>query len=200
MNIPDNSLIQCTVEFLHWVIKVILKLLFRLKLGPYSFTKFLYYNQKDLWLAPFLQMKVFVVTSAGGSFCWNYATDTFYSNYAGANVLLLLCRFWGSVAIMLVILSATLMLVDLFVATMQVTVSVVFMLLQVSAAFTQAKVSATNMWVKIFIEIMQNYFFRSFLKKFVVQKFSGGFFPIKTNFVFLCLVNQSFLRKKNSRI
>ena len=91
MNIQYNSLIQCTVEFLHWVIQVILKL-FCLKLGPYSFTKFLYYNQKDLWLAPFLQVKVSVVNSAGGGFCWNYATDTFYSNYAGANVC---CNYAG---------------------------------------------------------------------------------------------------------
>ena len=28
-------------------------------------------------------MKVSVVNSPGGSFCWNYATDTFYGNYAG---------------------------------------------------------------------------------------------------------------------
>ena len=27
-------------------------------------------------LSPFLQVKVSVVNSAGGSFCWNYATDT----------------------------------------------------------------------------------------------------------------------------
>ena len=91
MNIQYNSLTQCTVEFLHWVIQVILKL-FCLKLGPYSFTKFLYYNQKDLWLAPFLQVKVSVVNSAGGSFCWNYGTDTSYNNYAGANVC---CNYAG---------------------------------------------------------------------------------------------------------
>ena len=111
MNIQYNSLTQCTVKFLHWVIQVILKL-FCLKLGPYSFTKFLYYNQKDLWLAPFLQVKVSVVNSAGGSFCWNYATDTFYSNYAGANVC---CNYAGFEVLlqlcMLVVLS-TLMLVD----------------------------------------------------------------------------------------
>ena len=154
MNKQYNSLTQCTVEFLHWVVQVILKL-FCLTLGPYSFTKFLHYNQKDLWLAPFLQVKNSVANSAGGSFCWNYATDTFYSNYAGVNVLLLLCRFWGSVAIMLVILSATLMLVDLFVAIMQVTVSVAIMQLEVSAAHMQVTVSAANMWVTIFIVIMQ---------------------------------------------
>ena len=47
---------------------------------------------------------------------------------------------------MLVVLSATFMLVDLFVAIMQ---------LEVSAAFMQVKVSAANIWVTIFIEIMQ---------------------------------------------
>ena len=31
---------------------------------------------------PFLQVKVSVVNSAGNSFCWNYATDTFNGNYA----------------------------------------------------------------------------------------------------------------------
>ena len=41
MNIQYNSLTQCTVGFLQQVIQVILKL-FCLKLGPYSFTKFLY--------------------------------------------------------------------------------------------------------------------------------------------------------------
>ena len=56
---------------------------------------------------------------------------------------------------MLVVLSATFMLVDLFVAIMQVTVSVAIMQLEVSAAFMQVKVSAANIWVTIFIEIMQ---------------------------------------------
>ena len=37
-------------------------------------------------MAPFLQVKVSLVNSAGGGFCWNYSTDTFYSNYAGVNV------------------------------------------------------------------------------------------------------------------
>ena len=36
---------------------------------------------KRIRLAPFLQVKVSVVNSAGSSFCWNYATDTFYGNY-----------------------------------------------------------------------------------------------------------------------
>ena len=39
-------------------------------------------------LAPFLPVKV----SAGGSFYCNYATDTFYGNYASGNVLHF-CRF-----------------------------------------------------------------------------------------------------------
>ena len=86
MNIQNNSLTQCTVEFLHWVIQVILKL-FCLKLGLYSFTQFLLISE-----SPFLQVKVSIVNSAGGSFCWNYATDTFYSNYAGTNVC---CNYAG---------------------------------------------------------------------------------------------------------
>ena len=101
MNIQFNSLTQCTVGFLYWVMQLTLKL-FCLKLGLYMFTKFLYYNWKGLWRAPFLQVKVSVFISADGSFCWNYAIDNFYSNYAGANiccnyniveVLLQLC--WG---------------------------------------------------------------------------------------------------------
>ena len=31
-------------------------------------------------------MKICLVNFAGGSFCWNYAIDTFYGNYAGDNV------------------------------------------------------------------------------------------------------------------
>ena len=96
MNIQYNSLTQCTVEFLHWVIQVILKL-FCLKLGPYSFTKFHYYNQKDLWLAPFLQVKDSVVNSASGNSCWNYVTDFFYSHYADGNV----CRNYASFEVLL---------------------------------------------------------------------------------------------------
>ena len=139
MNIQHNSLTQCSVEFLHWVIPVLLKI-FCLKLGSHShsFNKFLYYNQKDLWLAPFCKWN-FLVNSAGDSFCWNYATDTFYSNYtgAGANIhLLQLCRFWGCIAIM------------------QMTVSVAITQLEISATFTQLNVFATNILVTIFIEIM----------------------------------------------
>ena len=55
---------------------------------------------------------------------------------------------------MLVVLCATFILVDLFVAIMQVTVSAEIMQLQVSGPFLQVKVSAGNMWVTIFIEIM----------------------------------------------
>ena len=55
---------------------------------------------------------------------------------------------------MLVVPSVTL-LVDLFVAVMKVTVSVAIMQLEVSATLMPVKISATNMWVTIFIEIMQ---------------------------------------------
>ena len=33
-----------------------------------------------------MQVKVSIVNSAGGSFCWNYAIDTFYGTDAGDNV------------------------------------------------------------------------------------------------------------------
>ena len=102
-------------------------------------------------------MKVFVVNSAGGSFCWNYVTDTFYSNYAGDKVhyLLHLCRSLGSIAIINVVLSVTTVLVDLFNAFTQVTVSAVIMLLKVSVALILVTVFAANIRVTIFIVIMQ---------------------------------------------
>ena len=53
-------------------------------------------------------MKVSVVNSAGDSFCWNYATDTFYGNYVSDNVC---CIFAGFEEV----LSVTDMLVDLSV-------------------------------------------------------------------------------------
>ena len=56
-------------------------------------------------------MKVSVVNSAAGSFCWNYATDTLYGNYAGFEVVLFV----------------TGILVDLSVAIKQVAVSVASM-------------------------------------------------------------------------
>ena len=106
-------------------------------------------------------MNVSVVNFAGSSFCWNYATDTFY-NYAVIHVcnyacLLQLCRFWGSTPIMLVILSAAFMLVDLSIAVvkLKVTVSVaVMMQLEVSAILMQVKVYAANMWVRHFLLIL----------------------------------------------
>ena len=73
-------------------------------------------------------MNVSVVISAGGSFCWNYTTDTFYANYAGD-----VCCIYAGFE---VVLSVTSILVDLSVAIMQVTGS------------------AANMWVTIFIVIM----------------------------------------------
>ena len=39
-----------------------------------------------VWLSPFLQLKVSALNYVGGSFCWNYATHAFYSNYVGDNV------------------------------------------------------------------------------------------------------------------
>ena len=90
-------------------------------------------------------MKASVVNSAGDSFCWNYATDTFYGS---DNVC---CIF----AVFVVVLSVTGMLGDLSVTIMQVTVSVAIMQLEASATHMQVTVSATNMCTTFFIVIMQ---------------------------------------------
>ena len=65
-------------------------------LNYYSKTSPLQYKWRwnDLWLAPFLLVKISVVNSASGSFCWNYSTDTFYSNYAGSSVWKFLTKFF----------------------------------------------------------------------------------------------------------
>ena len=69
-----------------------------------------------------------MASSAGGSFCCNYATEPcIYGNYASDNVCWIFADFQ-------VLLPATGMLVDLFVTIMQVTVSVAVMQLEVSAA------------------------------------------------------------------
>ena len=44
-------------------------------------------------MAPFLRVKVPVVNSAGGSFCWNYGTDTSYDSYTGDNVCCIYAGF-----------------------------------------------------------------------------------------------------------
>ena len=94
-------------------------------------------------------MKVSVVNSASGSFCCNYATDLcVYGNYASDSVC---CIFAGFE----VLLSVIGMLVDLSVTIMQVTISVAVMQLEVSAAHIQVAVSVANMWVTIFIDIME---------------------------------------------
>ena len=72
-------------------------------------------------------MKLSVVSSTGGSYCWNYGTNTFYTG----------------------------MLVDLSVAIMHVTVSAAIRKLEVSAALMLVTFSAANMWVTICILIMQ---------------------------------------------
>ena len=81
-------------------------------------------------------MKGSVVNFAGGSFCWNYGTDTLYGNYTGDNVCYIYADFCYIYADFEVALSVTGMLVELSVAIMQVTVS------------------AANMWVTVFIVIM----------------------------------------------
>ena len=54
-------------------------------------------------------MKASVVNSAGGSFCWNYATETFYCNCPGDKVCCIYAGFEVG-------LSVTGMLVGLSVA------------------------------------------------------------------------------------
>ena len=54
-------------------------------------------------------MKVSVVNSAGGSFCWDYATDPLSGNYADGNVCCIYAAFD-------MVLSVIGMLVDLFIA------------------------------------------------------------------------------------
>ena len=110
--------------------------------------------EEDLWLAPFPQVKVSIVSSACGSFCWNYATDTFYSIYAGATV----CCNYAGLEILLescwwyfcyTYVSGSFCCNDAgdcFCCNLQ---------LEVSAAFMQVKVFAADMWVTSFIEIMQ---------------------------------------------
>ena len=61
-------------------------------------------------------MKVFVVSSAGGSFCWNCATDTFYGSSAGGNF----CRIYAGFELVPIVSG---ILVDLSVAIKHVTVS-----------------------------------------------------------------------------
>ena len=128
--------------------------LFCLKLGLYSFTKFFYYNQKDLWLVPFLQVKVSVVNSAGGSFCWNYASDTFCSNYAGANVC---CSYAGFKVLLQLCWWYILLQLCWWIFLLQLH-RWLFLLQLCSSKFLQHlcrwKVFAANMWVTIFIEIM----------------------------------------------
>ena len=87
-------------------------------------------------------MKVSVVNSAGGNFCWNYATHT-------TDNVCCICAGFEEV------LFVTGMLVDFPVAIEQVTVSVVIMQLEVSGAHMHATVSAVNIWVTIFVAIMQ---------------------------------------------
>ena len=153
MNIQYNSLPQCTVKFLHWVIQVIVNY-FALNLAlTYSLNFFIITKRISDWHHfckwKFLQSILEVTVSVGNM------QLTLSIAILQVPRLLQLCRFWGSIAVMLVVHSATIMLVDLFVAITQVTVSVPIMQLEVSAVFIQVKASTANMWVTIFIEIMQ---------------------------------------------
>ena len=90
-------------------------------------------------------MKVSLGNSAAGSFCWNYATGTFYDSYASDNVC---CIFAG------LVLYVTGMLVNFSVKIMQVAI----IQLEVSAVHMQVTVSAASMQMAIFIVIKIRYF------------------------------------------
>ena len=60
--------------------------LFCLKPGAYPFALFLYCKEPLTGTISAPKRFCITVNSAGGSFCWNYVTDTLYSNYAGDNV------------------------------------------------------------------------------------------------------------------
>ena len=62
------------------------------------------------------QIGTISASSAGGNFCWNYATGTFYGSYAGDNVCCIYAGFE-------VVLFVTGMLMDLSVAIMQLEAS-----------------------------------------------------------------------------
>ena len=77
-------------------------------------------------------MKVSVVNSAGGSFCWTYGTDTLYGNYAGDNIC---CIYPGFEEVLSVtgyvggsyFLQMTLMQLTVSAANMGVTIFIVLM-------------------------------------------------------------------------
>ena len=72
-NIQYNSLTQCTAEFLHWVMQVILKL-FCLKLGS-----------DDCFCCNYT-VRSFCSIYAGERFCSKYEGDNFYWNYASGSL------------------------------------------------------------------------------------------------------------------
>ena len=92
-------------------------------------------------------MKISVVIPAGGSFCWNYAIDTFYSNYevpASVTIIQFLrfyCNYVGGTFCYIC-----------FGGSFWCNYAI--MQLDVSTPFMQVEVSAANMWATLFIEIM----------------------------------------------
>ena len=70
-------------------------------------------------------MKVSVVNPSGGSFCWNYATDTFRGNYAGDNACCINTQVTVSAANMWVTIFIAIMHMGVSVAIMQVVFSAV---------------------------------------------------------------------------
>ena len=93
-------------------------------------------------------MKVTVVNSAGGSFCWNYATDTFYNNYVSDNTC-------GIDAGFEVVLSVTVMFVDLSLGKYADNCFCCNYVVRSFCSTYAWTVSAANIWVTLFIVIMQ---------------------------------------------
>ena len=106
INIQYNSLTQCTVEFLHWVMQVILKL-FSLKLGS-----------GDCFCCTYT-VRSFCSIYAGESVCSWYVGDNFFWNYASGS---LCCRYYFLQSIMQLTISIVVIQVTISVA-MYVTVS-----------------------------------------------------------------------------
>ena len=107
--------------------KVILKL-FCLKLGAYSIAKFIYFNKKKFWLAPFLRVEDYGVNSPGASSCnWSFLEK--------------LCRWQCQQIVIMQI--------------MQILRFCCNYALEIPAVLIQVTVSAANIWVTIFIVTMQ---------------------------------------------
>ena len=140
---------QSTVKFFHYVIQGVLAL--NLVLSH------LHNLQKESQTGTISASQSFCSQfCTGGSFSWNYGTETFYGNYVGDNNCCIYAGFE-------VVLSVTGMLVNLcyryvgesFCCNYAVTVCAAIMQLEVSAALLHVTVSAANIRATTFIIIIQ---------------------------------------------